>query len=175
MIMSLGLAFVSGILAGLMSHVVGVAPILAGIVCASCFLRGRETLLVGVVALLVRDLMVVVSAFTLVRLVGVLSIAGILLAIRTRQPLVKLLVGLGIASPVYHLILTTGDWLLHVCSNTPLTTQGFVATLMSNAPYFQRALPAEAVFIGVFLGVYALAGTLLKWRWPTLLWQSAQG
>lgn len=174
MLVSVMLAFISGILAGLMSHAVGVAPILAGVVCASCFLRWKETLLVGVVALLVRELTVGVSSFTLVRLIGVLSVSLILLAVRTRQPLVKSLVGLAIASPVYHLILTTGDWLLHTCSGAAQTQQGFVATLTSNLPYFQRALPLEALLVAAFIGIYTLVGAGVKLRWPSLVSQPAR-
>lgn len=71
--MSVILAVVCGMLAGQLRHAVGMAPMLAGLLCASCFLRRRDVAVVGIGALLVRDLIAGVSWFTLVRLLGILS------------------------------------------------------------------------------------------------------
>ena len=174
MVIRLVLALLCGILAWQLQHVVGLAPILAGVLCASCFLRRRDVAVVGIGAMLVRDLLVGLSGFTLVRLVGIAAVIAIVWAVRVRATLRSLLVGLGASSPVYHLILSTGDWLTQTCTKAPLTPHGFWATLMSNLPYYQRSLISEILFTSAFLSLYALAGYLVALRWPSILPQPSR-
>jgi len=119
--------------------------------------------------MLARDLIVGVSWFTLVRLVGILAVIGIIWALRVRPSLKPLLLGVGLSSSAYHLVLAVGDWVTQACSTAPRTPQGLIATMTSSLPYFQRSLIAELLFTSVFLGAYALAGHLLARRWPALL------
>lgn len=163
------LAVTAGVMAGQFQHIVGAAPILAALLYASCFLRGRDVAIIGLVGMLARDLLVGVSWFTLVRLVGVLSIIGIITALRVRPSMKSLLVGLGISAPAYHLILALGDWITHTCSQEPWTLSGLVNTLASSLPYFQRSFLVDLVFTSAFLGLYALAGYLVALRWPALI------
>ena len=162
-------AVVAGVMAGQFQHVVGAAPILAALLCASCFLRRRDVALIGLVGMLAHDLLVGVSWFTLVRLVGVLSVIGIIAALRVRPSVKSLLVGLGISAPAYHVILAIGDWITHTCSQEPWTSVGLVNTLASSLPYFQRSFLGDVVFTSAFLGLYALAGYALTLRWPSLI------
>lgn len=175
MILGLGLAVLCGVLAWSLQHVAGLAPILAGVLSASCFLRRRDVAVVGLGAMLVHDLLVGVSGFTLVRIIGIAAVIGIVWLVRVRPTLKSLLIGLMAASPVYHLVLSTGDWALQFCSQAPLTPQGFWATLTSNLPYVQRSLVSEVLFTSAFLSLYALAGYLVTLRWPSVLPQPSKG
>lgn len=175
MIVGLALALSAGLIAGPFHHTVGAAPILAALLCASCFLRRRDVAVVGLGSMLVHDLLVGVSAFTLVRMVGIAAVIGIVWLARVGPTLKSLLIGLMAASPVYHLVLSTGDWALQFCSKAPLTPQGFWATLTSNLPYVQRSLVSEVLFTSAFLSLYALAGYLVTLRWPSLLPQPSKG
>lgn len=169
MTVGLALALGAGLLAGGLRHTVGTAPILAALLCAACFLRLRDVAIIGVVGMLVRDLAVGVSWFTLVRLIGILSVIGILAALRIRPTMKSLLVGLGVSAPAYHLTLAIGDWITHICSKEPWTPAGLIATLTSSLPYMQRSVLGELVFTSAFLGLYTLAGYLLTLRWPLLI------
>jgi hypothetical protein len=169
MTMGLVLALSAGLITGQLGHTVGTAPILAALLCASCFLRRRDVALIGVVGILVRDLLVGLSWFTLVRLVGVLSVIGIVTAIRVRPSMKSLLVGLLVSAPVYHVVLAVGDWVTHTCSQEPWTPAGLTATLASSLPYFQRSFFGDLVFTSAFLGLYTLAGYLVTLRWPSLI------
>ena len=171
--LSLALLAVAGILAGQFQHTVGVAPILAALICAACFLRRRDLLIVGVGAVLIGDLLGVLSWFTLVRVVGILGVIGVIWAIRVRPSLKSLLVALVIVSPVYHLMLAVGDWTLQYCVQAPYTPEGLAASIGMNLPYFQRAFVGELLLTSAFLLVYTLAGYLVSWRWPALLPQRA--
>jgi hypothetical protein len=169
------LAIVCGVLASAFHHVVGMTPMLAGLLCASCFLRRRDVAIVGVGAVLVRDLLGGLHWFTLVRLVGIVSVIGILWLVRVRPSLKSLLTGLVVSLPVYHLVLAIGDWALQMCVKTPLTPQGLWMSIGSSLPYFQRAFLGELLLTSAFLSLYTLAGSLVAWRWPDLLPQPSKG
>ncbi len=169
------LAVISGVVAGRFHHTVGIAPILAGLLCVSCFLRRRDVAIVGVGAVLIRDLMGLWGWFTLVRLIAILSVIGVIQLFRVRPTLRSLLIGLGVSSPVYHFILATGDWLTRACSQAPLTSQGFWTTLTTAVPYFQRSLISDLLFTSAFLGLYTFAGYLVALRWPSVLPQPSEG
>jgi len=169
MTVGLVLALSAGLIAGQFHHTVGTAPILAALLCASCFLRKRDIAIIGLVAMLTRDVVTGLSWFTLVRLASVLSVIGIIAALRVRPSLKSLLVGLGISAPAYHLILALGDWITQTCSKEPGTLTGLATTLASSLPYVQRSLLADLVFTSAFLGLYTLAGYLVTLRWPGLV------
>ncbi len=175
MMVSLVLAVVCGVVARQFTHAVGVAPMLAGVLCASCFLRRRDVAVVGLGAMLVRDLLAGVSWFTLVRLCAMFSVIGIIWAIRVRPSLKSLLLALGLSSPTYHLILAVGDWVTHTCSNAPFTPQGLLTTMASSLPYFQRSLIGDLLFTSAFLSLYTLAGYLVTLRWPSVLPSPSRG
>lgn len=167
--MSVVLAVVCGVLAGHWRHTVGLAPMLAGLLCASCFLRRRDVAVVGIGAMLVHDLVAGISWFTLVRLIGIVGVIGIVWALRVRPSLKSLLLGLGLSSSAYHVVLAVGDVVTQTCTKAPLTFQGLVSTVTSSLPYFQRSLLADLVFTSAFLLVYTLAGYLVVLRWPAAL------
>ena len=169
MIIGLALALSAGLIAGGLQHTVGAAPILAALLCAACFLRARDVALIGLVGVLACDLVAGLSWFTLVRIIGVLSVIGIVTALRVRPSMKSLLAGLVVSAPTYHLVLAVGDWVTHTCSQEPWTPAGFVNTLASSVPYFQRSFAGELVFTSTFLGLYALAGYLVTLRWPALI------
>ncbi len=169
MVVNLVLAMVSGLVAARWHHGVGIAPMLAGLLCASCFLRRRDMVVVGVGAVLVRDVLVGVSVFTLVRLVAVLGVVGILWVLRVRPTFRSLLTGLVASSPIYHLVLAVGDWLTQTCIKAPLTPQGLWTSLATSMPYFQRSFLSDVVWASVFLSVYALLGYAVVLRWPSVL------
>ena len=162
-------AVMIGMMAGQFSHAVGAAPILAALLCAACFLRKRDIVIVGLVAMLAHDLLVGFSWFTLVRLAAVLSVIGILAALRVRPTFKSLLTGLAISAPAYHLMLALGDWVTHTCSQEPRTPAGLVNTLASSLPYLQRSFVGDVVLTSAFLGLYTLAGYALTLRWPLLI------
>ncbi len=168
MTIGLALALSAGLIAGGLSHAVGSAPMLGALLCAACFLRRRDVVLVGLVGMVTRDLVLGVSAFTLVRVAAILSVAGMLAAVRVRPTAKSLLLGLAMSAPVYHLTLAVGDWLTRTCSKEPLTDAGLLATLADSLPYVQRSLLGELAFTGAFLAVYTLAGYLVTRRWPAL-------
>lgn len=169
MIVGIALALSAGLIAGQLGHAVGTAPILAALLCAACFLRRRDLVLVGTVGILARDLVAGISWFTLVRLAGVLSVVGIVTAIRVRPSMPSLMVGLLVSAPVYHLMLAVGDWVFHVCSQEPWTPAGLTATLASSLPYVQRSFLGDLLFTSAFLGLYTLAGYLVTLRWPSVI------
>jgi len=166
---AVGFGVLAGALASQWSHVVGSAPILAALLCAAPFLRKRDLIIIGVVAMLTRDVVSGLSWFTLVRLAAILSVAGILWIVRVRPSVKSLLIGLGVASPVYHVVLTMGDWVTQTCAKAPLTFQGFQATFAGSLPYAGRSIVTDTVFAGAFLTLYLLMGLLVVSRWPSLL------
>ena len=172
---SVVLAVACGLLAGGFRHEVGMAPVLAGLLCASCFLRRRDVAIVGLGATVVRDVLSGVSVFTLVRLLGMLAVIGIIWALRARPSFKSLLLGLGLSSPAYHLVLATGDWVTHTCSKLPLTPQGFYTSIATSIPYFQRSLVNDLLLTSAFLSFYTLAGYLVVLRWPSVLPQPSRG
>jgi hypothetical protein len=169
MTIGLALALSAGLIAGGFRHAVGTAPVLAALLCASCFLRRRDVAIIGVVGMVVRDLVAGVSWFTLVRVAAVLSVVGIVAWLRVRPSLRSLLAGLVVSVPVYHFMLAFGDWVTQVCSKEPWTPAGLVATLAGSLPYVQRSIVGDVVFTGAFLGLYALAGYVVTLRWPSLI------
>lgn len=166
---TVGFGLLAGMLASQLEHVVGTAPILGALLCAACFLRKRDLLIIGVVAMLTRDVVTGLSWFTLVRLASVLSVIGVIAALHVRPSVKSLLLGLGISAPVYHLTLAIGDWITHTCSKEPWTTTGLANTLAGSLPYVQRSMLGELMCTGAFLGLYALAGYLATRRWPALI------
>ena len=175
MTLSLVLAVIGGVLAWQFGHAVGAAPVLAGVLCAACFLPRRNAIVVGMGAMLVRDLLAGLSLFTVVRLVAMLGVVGIIWVIRIRPSLKSLLLGLGLSSPVYHLVLAVGDWITRTCSTAPFTPQGLGATIAGSMPYFQRSLVGDLLFTSAFLMLYTMAGYLAVSRWPSMLPHPSEG
>jgi hypothetical protein len=165
---AVGFGVLAGAVASQWSHVVGSSPILAALVCAACLLRMRELVIVGVVAMLTHDAISGVSGFTLVRLAAILSVIGILGIVRVRLSVKSLVIGLGVSAPVYHAVLTMGDWVTQTCSKAPLTFQGLQQTVASSLPYAGRSMLTDTVFAGAFLTLYLLAGLVMASRWPAL-------
>jgi hypothetical protein len=166
---TVGFGLLAGALASQLSHVVGTAPILGALLSAACFLRKRDVAVIGVVAMLTRDVVTGLSWFTLVRLAGVLSVVGIITALRVRPSMKSLSVGLVVSAPAYHVVLALGDWITRTCSQQPWTPVGLSATLASSLPYFQRSFLGDLVFTSAFLSLYTLAGYLVTLRWPALI------
>ena len=173
--MGVAVAFgvVAGAVASQLSHVVGTAPILGALLCAACVLRKRDLVIVGVVAMLARDVVAGLSWFTLVRLAAILSVVGVLWIVRVRPSVTSFVVGLGVVAPVYHVVLTMGDWVTQTCSKAPLTFQGLQATFAGSLPYIGRSIITDAVLAGAFLTLYLLAGLFMVSRWPSLRSMSA--
>ena len=162
------MAVFGGVVAGQFHGAVGIAPVLAGLLCASCFLRPRAVGFVGIAAALVYDLCVGLSSFTAVRLAAMLSVVGVVRLLRIRFSLPSLAMGIALASTAYHLSLAVGDWVTQTCSTQPHTMQGLLATIGSSLPYFQRAFFGEALCTVAFFGVYTFAGYAATLRWPSL-------
>ena len=175
MITLLLLTILSGVIAGLFGHPFGVAPILACLVIASCFFKRSEVVVIGLGTILIRDLILGIGPFTLVRMAAVLGVIGVLFLVRVRPAPKSLLVGLALGAPVYHLLLTVGNWVTQFCVLPSNATQGLWATLMSSLPYVQHSLVSNLFFTGVFLGLYLMAGRQLKLHWPALLPKTLRG
>lgn len=169
MLMASVLAVIAGIVAGQFHHLVGAAPIVAAILCAGSFLRRHQMLIVGLGAILLRDLLVGFHWFTFVRVMAVLGVVGVAWLIRVGPNLRSLIMGLVLASGVYHIILASGDWALQVCSTFPRTPEGWVANLWSTLPYIHRTLVSDLAFSSIFLALYAFAGYLVSLWWPKAL------
>lgn len=164
-----GLLVVVGGLLAAAGHPWGLTPIVASILCAGCFLRRRDVVLVGLGAMLLRDVVAGLDAFTLVRLVAISGVVGVVLMLRPRPRPVSLGTGLLLAAPVYHVILAAGDWATHYCTPYPRTFAGLRATLASAWPYMQRSFLNDLMFTAAFIGLYVLAGALVRLRWPRLI------
>jgi len=156
-----------GILAGQFHHVVGIAPVLGAILCAACFVRPRSLFIIGISGMLLRDLMVGFSPFTLVRVIGMALVVATVVGLKVRPNLRSLLTGLVASSAVFHLALAAGDWATGTCAIFPRTAQGLVSSIATSFPYFQRALVGDVLFASLFLSVYGLAAYGL-WLKPTL-------
>ena len=169
--MGLGMVLlvVAGVVAGVFSHPLGMAPILGAVVCAACFFKRWELLVIALGAMLFRVAIVGFSLFTPVRLVGMLAVVGIIWAIKVKPSFKSLLLGLALVSPVYHLALTLGDWTLQFCTQSPRTTEGLMASLSSSLPYMQRAFAGDVLFASAFMVLFTLSGYVVTWRWPALL------
>lgn len=168
-----GLTVAAGVMAASFSHTLGTAPILGALLCAACFLRRRDVLVIGLGAMLIRDALTGFSLFTLVRVVAILGVIGVIWAIRVRPRWGSLLLGLALAAPAYHLALATGDWITQFCTKEAHTAAGLAATLMSSLPYIQRSLVSELLFTTAFVGLYTLSGSAIRLWWPAVLPQSA--
>lgn len=151
------LVLACGLTAAQFHHALGVAPILGAILCAACFLRPRELWIVGLGGMLVRDLLLGLSAFTLVRLAGMAGVVAVVLALRVRPNLRSLVTGLLISSPVFHLALAAGDWATGTCGIWPRTAQGLTASIAGAWPYFRSSFVGDLLFSSLFLMLYTLA------------------
>lgn len=150
------LTLACGLIAGRFHHQFGVAPILGAILCAACFLRPSELFLVGLGGVVIRDLWIGLSAFTLVRLVGIALVAAALVWIKIRPAPRSLLTGLLISSPIFHLSLAVGDWLTGTCALLPKTPAGLWTSIAASLPYFQKSFAGDLLFTGLFLGAYGI-------------------
>lgn len=148
-----------GLIAGTHPHLFGVAPILGAILCASCFLKPRELFLVGLGGILLRDALTGFSLFTIVRLAGMGLAVSAVVSLKVRPQIQSIFQGLLVASAVFHLSLTVGDWLTGTCVVSSKTAQGLTGAIVANVPYFQRSLVGDLLFTLLFVGAYALAGT----------------
>lgn len=153
-------AVIAGVLASRTPHV-GLTPILGVLVWASCVLRRRDVATIGLGAMLIHDLIVGVSAFTVVRLAAIGAVLGLLALLRPRPTAGSLAAALLFSAPVYHVALATGDWITQTCSQAPRTLEGLLSTMASAWPYAQRAFLGEVVFTAVFFTAYTLAGYLV--------------
>ena len=151
------LTLACGLLAAQFHHALGVAPILGAILCAACFLRPKDLFIVGLGGMLLRDLIMGLSAFTAVRLIAIALVVLALVALKVRPALRSLLIGLLIPSPIFQLVLAVGNWATGTCGTWPRTVQGFSSALVSTVPYFQRSFVGDFLFTALFLGVYSLA------------------
>lgn len=151
------LVLACGLIAAQFHHALGVAPILGAILCAACFLRPRELWIVGLGGMLLRDLLLGLSLFTLVRLTGIALVVTAILVLRVRPSFRSLALGLVVSSPLFHLTLAVGDWATGTCGIWPKNAQGLTAAVTSAWPYFQRSLVGDLLFSSVFLSVCTLA------------------
>ena len=149
------LTLACGIIAGQFHHTFGVAPILGAILCAAFFLRPRELFVVGLGGMLVRDLLMGLSPFTLVRLGGIGLVVAAIVALKVRPNLRSLLTGLLISSPIFHLVLAVGNWATGTCGGWARTPGGLVQSIVSSLPYFQRSLVVDFLFTALFLTAYS--------------------
>lgn len=169
MIVMLLLGLTAGLLAGGLGHVVGTTPLLGALLCAACLFRTRDVAIMGLVGIIFRDAVLGLSWFTVVRVMAILSVVGIVTALRVRPSIKSLLLGLGVSAPVFHLVLAFGDWVTQTCSKEPWNFSGLRNTLMGSLPYFQTSLIGDLAFTAAFVGLYTLTGYLLTMRWPTLI------
>lgn len=145
-----------GLIAGGFHHQLGVAPILGAVLCAACFLRPRELVVVGLGGILVRDAFLGLSSFTLFRLAGMGAVIGMILALKIRPTFKSLLTGLLLSSPIFHLALAVGDWATGTCAILPKTPQGLMQSIAGAVPYFQRSFIGDILFTSLFLSAYVL-------------------
>ena len=164
-VMAIGIfTLTCGLLAGRFSHLFGVAPILGALLCAACFLRPKELFVVGLGGILVRDLLMGLSSFTLVRLAGIALVVCAMIALKVRPSPRSLLTALVISSPIFHLTLAVGDWATGTCAVVPRTPAGLLSSIVSSLPYFQRSFLGDILFAALFLAAYGLAANLLSLR-----------
>lgn len=151
------LMLAGGLIAGGFHHPFGVAPILGAILCAACFLKPKDLFLVGIGGMLVRDLLMGLSLFTLVRLTGIALVVAAVVAMKVRPNPRSLLTGLLISSPLFHLALAAGDWATGACGAWAKTPQGLAQAVASAVPYLERSFAGDVLFTALFLGLYTLA------------------
>jgi hypothetical protein len=153
----------SGVIASRFHPTFGVAPVLAAVLCAALFLRPRHLWIIGLGGMLLRDLLLGLSLFTLVRLVAIALVVAAVQAMRVRPTLRSLLTALVVSSPVFHLTLAAGNWLTGTCGVWPRTAEGLAQSVATSYPYFQRSFLCDLLFVSLFLSV-ASAGAYL---WPS--------
>lgn len=153
-----------GIVAGQFHHQVGIAPVLAAILCAALFLRPRDLWLVGLGGMLLRDALLGFSGFTLVRLAAMALVLATIQRMALRPTLKSLLAGLLVSSPLFHGVLAVGNWATNACGVWPKTAQGFWNSIATSGPYFQRALIGDMLFASLFMALYSLLGYALSDR-----------
>ena len=168
MIVSLLLMLAGGVLT-IMGHPWGMAPIVAAVVCAGSFLRRRDMLIIGLGAMLLHDMVLGLSLFTLVRLAAIAGVIGVVQWLRVTPRPLSLGAGVVLAAPVYQVILAVGDWATHFCTTQPRTLAGLQATLFSAWPYMQQSFFSDLAFTAAFLGLYTCVGYVLRTRWPALV------
>ena len=151
------LTFGCGILASQFHHQVGIAPVLAAILCAALFLRSRDLWLVGLGGMLLRDVLLGFSPFTLVRLAAISVVILAIQRLQIRPTLRSLLTGLLVSSPLFHGVLAVGNWANNACGVWPKTAQGLWSSIATSWPYFQQSLVGDVLFTSFFLSVYSLA------------------
>ena len=164
MIATAMLTLACGIVAGQFHHQVGVAPILGAILCAACLLRPRDLFVVGVGGMLIRDLLMGFSLFTVVRVVAMALVVLAVVTLRVRPTVRSLLIGLLVSSPIFHLTLAVGDWMTGTCGIWPKTPAGLTSAVATSLPYFQRSFIGDLLFTSIFLAAYALATYALTGR-----------
>lgn len=161
------LTFGCGIIASQFHHQVGIAPVLAAILCAALFLRPRDLWLVGLGGMLLRDFLLGFSPFTLVRLAAIALVVLTVQRLQLRPTLRSLLTVLLVSSPVFHLTLAVGNWATNACGVWPKTVQGLWSSIATSGPYFQQSLIGDLLFTSLFLSLYSLATSgLVRRRSP---------
>ncbi len=155
MIATVLLTLACGLIAGRFHHTFGVAPILGAVLCAAFFLSPRRLFLVGLGGMLVRDLLMGFSPFTLVRLAGIGLVVAAIVALKVRPNLRSLLTGLLVSSPIFHLVLAVGNWATGACGDFARTPAGLAQSIVSSLPYFQRSFVVDFLFTALFLTAYS--------------------
>lgn len=158
-----------GLIASRFHHQVGIAPLLGAILCAGIFLRSRDLWLVGLGGMLVRDLLLGFSLFTLVRLVAISLVVATVQWLKIQPNLRSLLTGLLVSSPLFHLALAVGNWATNACGVWPKSPAGLWHSMASSVPYFQSAFVGDLLFANLFLAFYVLAGYAVSGRWVKAL------
>lgn len=164
MLTSLLLTAAGGIIAGQFHGPFGVAPILGAILCAAFFLKPKQLFLIGLGGMVVRDLLMGLSLFTLVRLIAIALVVAVVVALKIRPTVRSLLVGLFTVSPIFHLTLAVGDWWTGTCSTFPKTGQGLLASIHGSLPYLERSLVGDTVFTALFLLGYTIVACFFSRR-----------
>ncbi|PIQ81686.1 MAG: hypothetical protein COV76_07210 [Candidatus Omnitrophica bacterium CG11_big_fil_rev_8_21_14_0_20_64_10] len=158
-----------GLLAGRFHHTVGIAPVLGVILCAACFLKPRQLFWIGWGGMLLRDGLVGFSPFTLVRLLAITAVVAAVVRLRLRPTFRSLAVGLLLVSPVYHGLLTVGDWWTGTCVVLPRTAEGLARAFATALPYLGRAFVGDLLFTSVFLALCTMAAYAAAGRRPLAL------
>lgn len=153
-----------GLIAGQFHHQVGIAPVLAAILCAGIFLKPRNLWLVGLGGMLLRDLLLGFSLFTPVRLIAIALVIGIVQRLKIQPNLRSLVAGLLISSPVFHLVLAVGNWATNACGVWPKTPAGLWSSVAGSWGYFLGSFAGDVLFASLFLALYASVGYAVSHR-----------
>lgn len=111
--------------------------------------------MVGLGGMILRDLILGLSLFTLVRLAAMALVILAVTALKLRPNFRSLLTGLLISTPVFHVALAAGDWVTGTCGQWAKTPAGFAAAIGSTLPYFQRSFVGDFLFTALFLAAYS--------------------